>query len=170
MNPLTERYRRIQISRRIRAYNQAMREWRAASAPSAAELDRLDKEAFKIVQTFWRWHVVNRGWTDIGYHRVVFAHGIVIEARPSGYRGAHSGHNVGNATLGVAFVMGPGDVGSPEMVEAANAIEARDEVTMKYGHKDWIATACPGPWVEQLILSPARRSNYRRSSRPAYRA
>lgn len=165
-NPLTEKYRRVQISRRIRAYNKAMAKWKADREPSAAELARLDAIAYRTVRTFWNWHVKNRGWTDIGYHRVVFAHGLVVEARPAGFRGAHSGHNIGNRTLGVAFVMGPGDIGSPEMVQAANDLELRDEVTIRYGHSDWIPTSCPGPWVGSFIVNPGKAKGYRRGTRP----
>jgi N-acetylmuramoyl-L-alanine amidase len=51
-----------------------------------------------------QWHKA-RGWSDIGYHYVVYRDGRVMEGRPVGQIGAHcEGHNTG--TIGIAYIGG----------------------------------------------------------------
>ena len=50
------------------------------------------------------WHKA-RGWSDIGYHYVIYRDGSIALGRPVGQVGAHvSGHNTG--TIGVSYVGG----------------------------------------------------------------
>ena len=49
------------------------------------------------IETIRKWHVDERGWSDIGYHYVITQDGVVHEGRPLSRRGAHArGHNVGS--------------------------------------------------------------------------
>lgn len=55
--------------------------------------------------TIKRWHVVNNGWKDIGYHYVIDLDGTVEQGRPIYQVGAHcSGHNVGS--IGICYIGG----------------------------------------------------------------
>ena len=52
-----------------------------------------------------RWHVEDRGWSDIGYHFVIRLDGTVETGRPLDRAGAHvKGHNADS--IGVCYVGG----------------------------------------------------------------
>lgn len=52
-----------------------------------------------------KWHVNERGWSDIGYHYVITSDGDVQEGRPMYKSGAHvAGHN--HDSIGVCWVGG----------------------------------------------------------------
>ena len=50
------------------------------------------------IETIRKWHVEERGWSDIGYHYVITQDGIIHEGRPLSRNGAHAagGHNTGS--------------------------------------------------------------------------
>lgn len=163
-NPTTEPVRRRNISRRIRAYNRARRAYNEATRPDPRELARLDILAARIARGFQASHMDARGWLDIGYHRLVFGHGLVIEGRPLGTHGAHAGPS-GNYMAGVCFVMGPGDTVTPEMEEAARDLERRDGFVLDEAHFDHMATQCPGRGpgsITDLILGRGPQGGPRR--------
>lgn len=63
------------------------------------------------LQEIRRWHVEQRGWSDIGYHFVIDRDGTVLEGRPVERQGAHvSGHN--KTTIGVCLIGGLRDDGT----------------------------------------------------------
>lgn len=52
-----------------------------------------------------RWHVEDRGWSDIGYHTVITRLGIAQEGRPISRSGAHAkGHN--HDSIGICMIGG----------------------------------------------------------------
>ena len=59
------------------------------------------------------WHVVERGWSDIGYHWVIDRNGQVLPGRKAHLQGAHvRGHN--HESVGVCLIGGIDDNGLPE--------------------------------------------------------
>ena len=59
----------------------------------------------KTVEEIRKEHIKNRGWSDIGYHYVVYRDGSVHEGRNVNFSGAHcSGHNANS--IGVVYVGG----------------------------------------------------------------
>lgn len=57
------------------------------------------------VEEIRRWHVKERGWSDIGYHFVIHLDGSVHEGRPLERSGAHArGHN--RNSIGICYVGG----------------------------------------------------------------
>jgi N-acetylmuramoyl-L-alanine amidase len=55
-----------------------------------------------------KWHVEERGWSDIGYHKVIRRDGTVEAGRDIDVSGAHaSGHN--SVSVGVCLVGGRGE-------------------------------------------------------------
>lgn len=152
-NPLTDSVQRRRISRKIRAYNKARRAFNEATKPNPMELRELDRQAAAIARSFQQSHF-NRGWIDLGYHELIFAHGLRIGGRPRGTHGAHAGARA-NWMLGVCFVMGPGDEVTPEMIEAARECEADNRVKLRHAHFDFMATQCCGPSIAQDILGRA---------------
>ena len=102
-----------------------------------------------------RWHVQDRGWSDVGYHYVIDRDGKWAPGRPIEKTGAHTvGHNTG--TIGICLIGGHGSAAddgfldnfTPEQHKAALALIAL--LRQKYGnltlagHNNFAAKACPG--------------------------
>lgn len=104
------------------------------------------------VEDIRRWHK-QQGWSDIGYHYVVYRDGSVHEGRNVNIVGAHClGHNT--YSIGVAYVGGVARDGKTpadtRTVAQAEALE-RLMVELKrlypnakiYGHREFANKACP---------------------------
>ena len=102
-----------------------------------------------------RWHVEQRGWRDIGYHRIVDRDGAVASGRRETEIGAHvESHNRG--TLGICLLGGYGASANDPFAknfttaQAAAAkrliaqIKGRTVIQKVSGHNDYAAKACPG--------------------------
>lgn len=102
-----------------------------------------------------RWHMEDRGWSDIGYHFLIDRDGTVANGRPLGRTGAHTqGHNTG--TIGISLFGGWESTATDEFLE--NYTPEQDaalrsliaELRAKYGkltlagHNDFASKACPG--------------------------
>ena len=99
-----------------------------------------------------RWHR-QQGWSDIGYHYVVYRDGSVHEGRPVDIAGAHcTGHNT--HSIGVVYVGGvaadgktPKDTRTEE--QKAALLSLMLDLRRLYpkaiirGHRDYAAKACP---------------------------
>tara|TARA_R110000823_G_scaffold293075_1_gene411885 strand:- start:470 stop:892 length:423 start_codon:yes stop_codon:yes gene_type:complete len=107
------------------------------------------------VETIREWHI-KRGWSDIGYHYVIYLDGSVHEGRPVERMGAHcKGKNKG--TIGICYIGGveadgktPKDTMTEEQDTAmVNLILAIREKYRDYGkiringHNEFAAKACP---------------------------
>jgi len=115
------------------------------------------------------WHKA-RGWTDVGYHKLVHLDGTVSEGRSDRIQGAHTaGKNKG--TLGYCYVGGTledPNVGLDTRTPAQKATMLRltQEAIQKYnlqkvsGHRDHGATQCPGfdARSEYQSLFPSRQA------------
>lgn len=99
-----------------------------------------------------RMHVKERGWSDIGYHYVVYIDGTVHEGRDVNISGAHcTGHNL--HSIGVVYVGGLAkngkakDTRTPE--QKAGLLKLLKELKRLYpkatihGHREYAAKACP---------------------------
>jgi N-acetylmuramoyl-L-alanine amidase len=100
------------------------------------------------------WHKA-RGWSDIGYHYVVYRDGRILEGRPVGQVGAHcadKGKNKG--TIGICYVGGvaaDGKVAKDTRTAAQRAsllwlvAELAEKFSVKRitGHNQYAAKACP---------------------------
>ncbi|MFT0861735.1 N-acetylmuramoyl-L-alanine amidase [Ancylobacter sp. G4_0304] len=99
------------------------------------------------------WHK-QRGFSDIGYHYVVYRDGRVLEGRPVGQVGAHvADHNTG--TIGVCYIGGvsaDGKIAKDTRTPAQRAsllwlvaqLKARHPTIRKVsGHNEYAAKACP---------------------------
>ena len=111
--------------------------------------------AAKVVE-IRRWHVKDRGWSDIGYHWVIDRDGTVAAGRPMAVDGAHvAGRNKG--TVGVCLIGGHGsdptdkfsDHFTPEQDAALRELIERlqrehPSIKKVSGHNEYSAKACPG--------------------------
>lgn len=99
-----------------------------------------------------RWHL-QRGFSDIGYHYVIYRDGTVHEGRSVDIAGAHcEGHNT--HSIGVCYVGGVQRNGKTPSDTRTNAqraamlnllFELRDAYPNAkiHGHRDYAAKACP---------------------------
>lgn len=103
-----------------------------------------------------RWHK-ERGFSDIGYHFVVYLDGTVHEGRPVSQQGAHClGHNA--HSIGVCYVGGlaadgrtPKDTRTTAQRAALRSLVerlAKQYGASVHGHNEYAAKACPSFSVE----------------------
>lgn len=105
------------------------------------------------VEDIRKWHVEGNGWSDIGYHKVVYLDGSVHAGRSMLLTGAHvRNHNTG--TLGYCYiggVMSDGHTAKDTRTTAQIKTMARltREAVRLYGikrvagHNEYAAKACP---------------------------
>ncbi len=98
------------------------------------------------------WHKA-RGWSDIGYHYVIYRDGSIHLGRPVGQVGSHvAGHNTGS--IGIAYVGGvaadgktPKDTRTPaqraSLLWLTRQLVAKHGIRRVRGHNEVAAKACP---------------------------
>jgi N-acetylmuramoyl-L-alanine amidase len=70
-----------------------------------------------------RWHMEERGWSDIGYHYVIELDGKIAEGRSEEVAGAHArGYNT--SSIGVCYVGGADKNGNPKDTRTAKQKES----------------------------------------------
>jgi hypothetical protein len=140
-----------------------------------------DKSAAQKVAEVRRWHVEDRGWSDVGYHWLVDRSGEVVEGRPLERAGAHAkGHNANS--IGIAIFGGHGGNASDRFED--NFTKEQDVALRKLiaklkdrypigsviGHNEVANKACPtfevSKWLvgEPISRSPAIILSKRRDS------
>jgi N-acetylmuramoyl-L-alanine amidase len=116
--------------------------WHCTATPEGREV---------LVGEIDRWHK-DRGWSGIGYHKVVHLDGSVSEGRPESQVGAHvAGRNTG--TLGYCYVGGITKDGKSKdtrtAAQKATMLRLTKEAIAKYrlklvsGHRNYAAKDCP---------------------------
>lgn len=105
------------------------------------------------VEDIRRWHVNERGWSDIGYHYVVYLDGSVHKGRPIIRSGVHTkGYN--RNSIGITYVGGidkdtfkPKDTRTCEQKEALHKLLMELMCTYEkatlHGHNEFASKACP---------------------------
>lgn len=104
------------------------------------------------VEDLRKWHVEERGWSDIGYHFFIDLKGEVHECRPIEKTGAHSkGQNFDS--IGVAYAGGLGsdnawhDTRNEEQKLSLEELLCYLKVLFSkakiYGHRDFSEKMCP---------------------------
>lgn len=111
------------------------------------------------LDTVRRWHMIERGWSDIGYHYLVLLDGTIEKGRPVERSGAHAkGHN--KHSIGVAYVggldnqMNPKDTRTDLQKESLNnllteLLNTYPESTL-IGHNEVSSKACPSFRVDEV--------------------
>lgn len=113
------------------------------------------------VETIRRWHK-NQGWSDIGYHYIIYLDGSVHEGRPIEMIGAHTtGQNT--YSIGICYIGGcdknmkPKDTRTAEqeasLVKLVKSLKERFPGATVHGHNEYAARACPSfdvkKWVKE---------------------
>lgn len=94
------------------------------------------------------WHL-NNGWLGIGYHYLIRTNGIIEIGRPENVIGSHSGSAGNSNGIGVC-VAGNFMTSNPTQTQLLASIELVKDIYTRYGvlpvigHRDVMATACPG--------------------------
>ncbi len=106
--------------------------------------------------TIHGWHLGQK-WAGIGYHFVIRSGGAIERGRPENAIGAHSGPQGNGDSIGIVLT-GNFETGKPTTAQMDSLLWLlKDYLFPKYGvkpvigHKDVMATACPGknfPWEE----------------------
>ena len=109
-----------------------------------------------FASTIHGWHL-NQKWSGIGYHFVIRAGGAIERGRPEDTIGAHSGPAGNGDSIGVVLT-GNFEYDKPTEAQLDSLVwlitqylEPRYGNLDVIGHKDVMATACPGknfPWEE----------------------
>jgi N-acetylmuramoyl-L-alanine amidase len=140
----------------------------AAPPPNVATLKLLDTA--RVIDDLWvhcaatpegkdftvedirQWHKA-RGFTDVGYHYVVYRDGRIMVARPVGQVGAHvQGHNTGS--IGICYIGGVSadgksakDTRTPEQRSSTlwlvGQLVAKHRIKRVRGHNEVATKACP---------------------------
>ena len=104
------------------------------------------------VEDIRRWHKA-QGWSDIGYHYVVYLDGSINDGRPVEIAGAHT-KGLNKNSIGVVYVGGidamnfkPKDTRTDKQKEALDCLLNELLGTYKgatlHGHNEFAAKACP---------------------------
>jgi len=97
-----------------------------------------------------QWHVVENGWSDIGYHYIILADGTLERGRHINKTGSHcKGQNTGS--IGIC-VVGNTNVEAPTPLQIESLWGTLkmliDEYSLTrqdvYGHRDFSTSECPG--------------------------
>jgi len=104
-------------------------------------------------ETIRKWHVEERGWSDIGYHYIVSIDGSLEYGRPVGLLGAHTrGHN--RNSIGICYIGGM-DVDMKEwedtrtdeqkesIIDLIKIIKKFHPGAKVFGHRDFSTKSCP---------------------------
>ncbi len=105
------------------------------------------------IETIRRWHVDGRGWSDVGYHYVIYLDGTIAKGRADNTQGAHCLKS--NAfSLGICYIGGvetdgktPKDTRTEAQKESLDhllhTLKAMHPDAIIHGHRDFAAKACP---------------------------
>ncbi len=105
------------------------------------------------VDTIRDWHVNGRGWSDVGYHYIIYLDGTVHPGRPVERSGAHTKGQNSNS-IGICYIGGvetdgktPKDTRTPEQKAALdNLLFVLTDIfanTTIHGHNEFATKACP---------------------------
>lgn len=99
-----------------------------------------------------QWHLA-RGFSDIGYHYVIYRDGSIHAGRPEGISGAHcTGHNT--ISIGICYIGGCAsdgkipkdtrtDAQKKALIELLRELKGKYPKAVIHSHKDFANKACP---------------------------
>ena len=101
----------------------------------------------QTVETIHNYHK-NKGWAGIGYHYYVRKDGSIYKGRPETMAGAHcpgvNSTSIGICAEGDFNTETMSDVQKQAIIDLIADIKSRHNITYIKGHRDILATSCPG--------------------------
>lgn len=108
------------------------------------------------VQQIRQWHTTPKpkgnGWSDIGYHFVIYRDGSVHKGRPLEQIGAHT-HGYNTNSIGICYIGGCAADGSPKdtrteaqktaLIALVKELRSKFPKASVHGHREFAAKACP---------------------------
>lgn len=113
----------------------------------------------QILRSIQRYHMDTKGWSDVAYSFAVGREAEAYELRGWDIAGGHTqGYN--NTSMAIVFLIGEGEVPTPEMFRTAYAIMAqRPEITLVRPHREVRSTSCPGDEITSELATPQFKEN-----------
>lgn len=109
------------------------------------------------VDTIRQWHL-KRGWSDIGYHFIIYLDGTIMPGRPIERSGAHT-KGLNANSIGICYVGGvdaTGDAKDTRTQEQLDSLEKLISDLMQqypnatlHGHNEFSPKACPSFDVQE---------------------
>lgn len=103
-------------------------------------------------ETIRRWHVEERGWSDIGYHYVIELDGCIEKGRDENIQGAHT-KKFNKKSIGICYVGGvdkdmkPKDTRTPDQIASMKdlicTLKNKYPKATVHGHNEFSSKACP---------------------------
>jgi hypothetical protein len=151
-NPNTPAAQRRKLSKAITKYNRSLRAFTLYERAMASVDPKIVELEKAVMRQFQAYHMDGHGWSDLGYHEVIFASGNVYLGRPPTAWGAHCLN--ANERLGFCFVMTEGDVPTGAMLESYEDRVEFHGIRDAIGHRQvpGNSTACPGRLIRDLGL------------------
>ena len=122
------------------------------------------KSSDEKMEEIRRWHVEERGWSDIGYHYIIDRNGDIVEGRSIERTGAHArGYNKGS--VGICLLGGHGSSAednfhdnftvfqSESLKELISELEVEYNIDDIMGHNQIASKACPAFEVPEWLNS-----------------
>jgi len=102
-----------------------------------------------------KWHVVDNGWREIGYHFLVTKDGEIQGGRPEAMIGAHvQGDNA--MSLGVCLI-GDFDIGPPPQAQVDGLVKLLKHLRDQYAvTSDMVLGHCDGPGTKNKKTCPGK--------------
>lgn len=141
--------------------------------PDAESVTSLEEQA-AAMRAIQRFHMDTNGWSDIGYHFIVFQpfgrieRGRAFQARAvTSVPAAQGGHNTGTIAIAVYGRFDGSDKLKPETKDTIVALLERmnnrhPSLAVLGGHRDVTATTCPGGTLYEAVGGIARRVGLRK--------
>ena len=119
--------------------------WRGVDRSSAARFETTADHARcpQILRAWWDYHMA-QGWNGLAYSAAVCPHGELYAGRGPAKRTAAQGTNAGNARSHALVYIAGGDDPLSAAAKAAALSAEQTLGPLRWAHRDWIATACPG--------------------------
>jgi hypothetical protein len=117
------------------------------------------KETIEHLEIVRRYHTLNKGWGDIGYHFAIDRVGRVWQLRSLKYQGAHvkshDEHNLGIVLLGNFNVQRPTDAQLERIKSFGLLTRTRYQlaITDIHTHQELRPTDCPGRTMQPYMVS-----------------
>ncbi len=108
------------------------------------------KGVYFDVDDIRKWHTVERGWSDVGYHYIILLDGIIQKGREDATPGAHvKGHN--KSSIGICYIGGADGEDTRTTAQKASLVHLISVLRRLYpdsmvmGHRDFkdVTKDCP---------------------------